>query len=101
MRLPAMVPFALVGFVGCVVTAVGFQYGWPWETIVVVGFGFIGVHVAGLAGIVMNYVVSENPPPVACVSFTRLISSLTFLPNLPDRLLQACSRRVPCLRYGC
>ena len=58
MRLPALLPFAAVGLVGCVVTALGFQHGWPWESIVIVGFGFIGVHVAGLSGIVMNYVVS-------------------------------------------
>ena len=58
MRLPALLPFALCGLVGCVVTAVGFQDGWPWEAVVVVGFGFIGVHTAGLSGITINYVVS-------------------------------------------
>ena len=58
MRLPALVPFALCGFVGCVVTALGFQHGWSWEPVVIVGFGFIGVHTAGLSGIAINYVVS-------------------------------------------
>ena len=58
MRLPALVPFALCGLVGCVMTALGFQHGWSWESVVIIGFGFIGVHTAGLSGIVINYVVS-------------------------------------------
>jgi hypothetical protein len=60
MRLPALLPFALCGLVGCVVTALGFQHGWPWECVVVVGMGLIGVHTAGLSGIAINYVVSRN-----------------------------------------
>jgi MFS family permease len=68
MRLPALVPFALFGLVGCVVTALGFQNGWPWESVVVVGFGFIGVHTAGLSGIAINYVVS--------ILVLRLLNSL-------------------------
>jgi len=76
MRLPALVPFAGVGVVGCVVVALGFEYGWPWEVVVVVGFGFVGVHVAGVAGIVVNYVVS-----VALYSLS-LSLSLPFLLRL-------------------
>jgi hypothetical protein len=62
MRLTALVPFAMCGLVGCVVTALGFQHGWSWESVVIVGFGFIGVHTAGLSGIVINYVVSICTP---------------------------------------
>ena len=58
MRLPALLPFAICGLVGCVVTALGFQYGWPWESIVVIGFGLIGLQVAAISGITINYVVS-------------------------------------------
>jgi uncharacterized membrane protein (Fun14 family) len=67
MRLPALVPFALCGLVGCVVTALGFQHGWSWESVVIVGFGFIGVHTAGLSGIAINYVVS-----IRALSLTHL-----------------------------
>lgn len=58
MRLPALLPFAVCGLVGCVVTALGFQYGWPWASIVVIGFGFIGIQIAAISGITINYVVS-------------------------------------------
>ena len=78
MRLPALLPFALFGLVGCVITAVGFQDGWPWEAVVVVGFGFIGVHTAGLSGIAINYVVSV----CALSVLASLVWALTFF-NLP------------------
>jgi hypothetical protein len=58
MRLPALLPFAVCAIVGCVVTALGFQYGWPWEVVVIIGFGLIGVQVAAISSIVINYVVS-------------------------------------------
>jgi len=96
MRLPALVPFAASGLVGCVAAALGFQHGWSWEAVVIVGFGFIGVHTAGLSGIAINYVVS------ICTRLwkTHLSSSGTDFANLPDRLLQALSRRVFGLRHG-
>lgn len=58
MRLPALLPFALCVIVGCVVVSVGFQYGWPWEAIVMVGFTLVGIQVAAVSGIAINYVVS-------------------------------------------
>jgi len=97
MRLPALLPFALCGLVGCVVTALGFEYGWPWEVVVVVGFGFIGVHTAGLSGVSINYVVGISP---ATFLFTSAGPDTDFLGNVVDRLLQAFRRRVLSLRHG-
>ena len=45
---------------------------------VVVGFGFIGVHTAGLSGIAINYVVSV----CALSVLASLVWALTFF-NLP------------------
>lgn len=59
MRLPAMIPFAVCLLLGAVVLSVGFQFGWPWEVIVIVGFGLLGVQAAAISGIAINYVVSR------------------------------------------
>jgi hypothetical protein len=67
MRLPALLPFALISLIGCIVAALGFQYGWPWEAVIIVGFGFIGIQVAAISGIAINYVVS---PTVTCIVFS-------------------------------
>ena len=85
MRLPALLPFALCNLVGCVVASLGFQYGWPWEAVIVVGFGFVGIQVAAISGISINYVVR----PTLCRSciFTSLTVPL-------DRLLQTGCRRI-------
>jgi hypothetical protein len=60
MRLPAMVPFVVCFLLGCIVLSVGYQYGWPWEVVVIVGFGLVGVEVAAIAAISVNYVVSQR-----------------------------------------
>lgn len=58
MRLPALLPFSILFVIGSIVLCVGFQYQWPWEAIVIVGFGLIGIQVAAISGISINYVVS-------------------------------------------
>lgn len=83
MRLPALLPFAICTIIGSVILSLGFQYGWPWEVVVIVGFTLIGVQVAAVSGIAITYVVSSTR------SFTSLSISLTFLSG---RLLQACRR---------
>ena len=58
MRLAALIPFVACFLVGCIVVSVGFQYGWPWEAVIIVGFTLVGIQVAAIAGIAINYVVS-------------------------------------------
>lgn len=58
MRLPALLPFSIFFVIGSIVLCVGFQYQWPWEAIVIIGFGLIGIQVAAISGISINYVVS-------------------------------------------
>lgn len=59
MRLPTLLPFSIFFVIGSIVLSIGFQYQWPWEAIVVVGFGLIGIQVAAISGIAINYVVSN------------------------------------------
>jgi hypothetical protein len=63
MRLPALVPFFICTVLGCVVVSLGFQYGWPWEVCVIIGFTLIGIQVAAVSGIAINYVVSQPVHP--------------------------------------
>jgi hypothetical protein len=63
MRLPALVPFFICTVLGCAVVSLGFQYGWPWEVCVVIGFTLIGIQVAAVSGIAINYVVSQPVRP--------------------------------------
>ncbi|KAJ4983920.1 hypothetical protein SVAN01_10606 [Stagonosporopsis vannaccii] len=38
MRLPAMIPYVVVMFLGNIVVAVGYERKWPWEAIVIIGY---------------------------------------------------------------
>lgn len=59
MRLVAVVPYVACCLVGMVVTAVGYQRGWPWEVVVVVGYGLVGVEVVGVPAVVISYAVDS------------------------------------------
>ncbi|CAI7591990.1 unnamed protein product [Penicillium discolor] len=43
MRLPALLPFLVAEVIGMIAIAFGFQYGWPWEAPVIVGFTLVGL----------------------------------------------------------
>jgi hypothetical protein len=36
------------------VAAVGYQRHWPWEAIVIVGYGFVGIQVVSIPAIVIS-----------------------------------------------
>ncbi|KAJ9150469.1 MFS general substrate transporter [Pleurostoma richardsiae] len=59
MRLPALIPYVCISLVGMVVAAIGYQRSWPWEAIVIVGYGFVGVQVVGIPAIVISYAVDS------------------------------------------
>lgn len=62
MRLPALIPFALIQFLGVIVCGVGYQQKWPWEAIVVIGYGCIGVQVISLPTIAVAYAIDSYKP---------------------------------------
>lgn len=62
MRLPAMIPYVVIMFLGNIVVAVGYERKWPWEAIVVIGFTCAGIQVAALPGIVSTYAVDSYKP---------------------------------------
>ena len=68
MRLPALVPFVVVALVGLLVTAIGYQHKWPWEVIVIIGFGFIGLQGIAIPTLTITVFMSlrKKPPPQHC-----------------------------------
>lgn len=62
MRLPAMIPYVFVMIIGCVIMAVGYDKGWPWPIIVVIGYGCLGIQVAALPAIASTYAVDSYKP---------------------------------------
>lgn len=59
MRLMSILPYVCACLVGMVVTAVGHQRGWPWEAVVILGYGLVGVQVVGIPSIAISYAVDS------------------------------------------
>lgn len=59
MRLSSIVPYTGACLIGMVVTAVGHQRGWPWEAVVILGYGMVGIQVVGIPCIVISYAVDS------------------------------------------
>ncbi|ETS81177.1 hypothetical protein PFICI_06179 [Pestalotiopsis fici W106-1] len=62
MRLPAMIPYIVVMIIGGVVTSVGYDYHWPWQVIVIVGWSCLGMQVAALPAIASTYAIDSYKP---------------------------------------
>jgi hypothetical protein len=62
MRLPAMIPYVIIMFLGNIVVAVGYERKWPWQAVVIIGFTCAGIQVAALPGIVSTYAVDSYKP---------------------------------------
>ncbi|KAI4909596.1 hypothetical protein J4E90_008294 [Alternaria incomplexa] len=62
MRLPAMIPYVVIMFIGNIVVAIGYERKWPWEAIIVIGYTCAGIQVAALPGIVSTYAVDSYKP---------------------------------------
>lgn len=72
MRLPAMIPYVFIMILGNIVVALGYQYKWSWQVIVIIGYACAGIQVAALPAITSTYAVDsykqaagpcENPEP--------------------------------------
>ncbi|KAF2689817.1 MFS general substrate transporter [Lentithecium fluviatile CBS 122367] len=62
MRLPAMIPYVVIMFLGNIIVAVGYAQHWPWEAIVLLGYTFAGIQVAALPAISSTYAVDSYKP---------------------------------------
>jgi len=64
MRLPALIPFIVLGALGLIITGVGFQKGWPWESVIIVGFTFVGMLTVAIPTISITVSITSLPRPV-------------------------------------
>jgi MFS family permease len=62
MRLPTMIPYVIIMFLGNIIVSVGYQHHWPWQAIVIIGFTCAGIQVAALPSIVSTYAVDSYKP---------------------------------------
>ena len=62
MRLPAMIPYVIIMFVGNICVALGYQDKWAWQPLVIVGFTCAGIQVAALPAMVGTYAVDSYKP---------------------------------------
>ncbi|KAK3657621.1 hypothetical protein LTR56_002396 [Elasticomyces elasticus] len=54
MRLPALIPYILIAAVGMTIVGVGHQRKWPWEVIIILGFGMVGTLCVAIPTIVIT-----------------------------------------------
>ena len=57
MRLPALLPFAMLSILGIVVGGMGYEKLWSWPIILVFGFGITGLCVTSVPTIAVAYAV--------------------------------------------
>lgn len=62
MRLPALLPYVAFFIISHVVGAVGYERLWPWQAILVCGFGFSGLAVTSIPTISIAYAVDCYKP---------------------------------------
>ncbi len=62
MRLPTLIPYVIFMMIGMIISSVGYQRHWPWEVIVIIGYGCIGIQVAALPSIASTYAVDSYKP---------------------------------------
>lgn len=62
MRLPALIPYVIIMYLGNIIVSVGYQNHWPWQAIVVIGFACAGIQVAAIPAIVSTYAVDSYKP---------------------------------------
>ncbi|RMY52592.1 hypothetical protein D0863_14214 [Hortaea werneckii] len=62
MRLPAMIPYVLIMILGNFIVSFGYEYKWPWEAIVIIGYTCAGIQVAALPAMATTYSVDSYKP---------------------------------------
>ncbi|KAK5937053.1 hypothetical protein PMZ80_010593 [Knufia obscura] len=74
MRLPTFIPFVALMLLGNFVVAFGYQYKWPWEAIVLIGYTCAGIQVAAIPAIVTTYAVDSYKPVTGSIMVTITVN---------------------------
>lgn len=62
MRLPALIPYVAVTIITHVCGGIGIQRRWPWQAILVFGYGFSGLSVTSVPTIAIAYAIDCFKP---------------------------------------
>ncbi|KAF2442058.1 MFS general substrate transporter [Karstenula rhodostoma CBS 690.94] len=78
MRLVSLIPFIIAAIIGLVVFGVGIQEKWPWPTVVIVGFGFVGLQVVTISTITITYAIDCYKPVTGEIMVIATVCKNTF-----------------------
>lgn len=62
MRLPALIPYAVLVTIGVALSAAAIQRQWPWEVLVIMGYGSAGLGITSLPTIGIAYAIDCYKP---------------------------------------
>ena len=62
MRLPALVPFAIIALAGGLVVAYGYENLWKMDVIVIVGYTLLGIQATAIPAVAMTYSIDSYKP---------------------------------------
>ena len=62
MRLPALIPYAILTAIGIIIGGLGYERLWAWEVILVIGYGFTGLAVTTIPTIAVAYAIDCYKP---------------------------------------
>lgn len=62
MRLPTLIPYFLIITTSVGIAAAGLKYYWPWEIIVIFGFGSAGLMLSSLPTVAITYAIDCYKP---------------------------------------
>ncbi|KAJ5771820.1 hypothetical protein N7520_002349 [Penicillium odoratum] len=78
MRLLTFIPFIAIAVVGMTVAAVGLERIWPWEVVVIIGFGFTGVIVMAIPTIATTYAIDSYKNMAGEIMVLATVAKNTF-----------------------
>ncbi|CZR66561.1 related to MFS transporter [Phialocephala subalpina] len=78
MRLPALIPFLAISLIGLLALGIGGQDKWPWEAIIIVGFGFFGFLTVSLPTVAITYAIDCYKPISGQIMVTSTVVKNTF-----------------------
>jgi MFS family permease len=74
MRLLTMIPYVVIMIFGSIIVAVGYDRGWPWEAVVVIGYACVGIQVAALPSIASTYAIDSFKPVTGSLMVTITVN---------------------------